>query len=86
MFSAVFWARILVLAQAALIVRRHLKRLETDERRRLASLVAKSKGRPGSKLTVNEREEMLRLVRKLDLTTLGRDAAGVARRGLTLRK
>lgn len=79
----VFWTRILILAQAALIVRRHLRRLEPDERKRMAKLVAQSKGRPSSKLSANEREELLRLVRKLDLTTLGKDAAGIASRGLT---
>ncbi len=71
-----FWLRILAVAQVALLVRRHLKLLEADERSRLASLVAKSKGRPSRNLSANEREEMLRLVRKLEPGQLGRGAFG----------
>jgi hypothetical protein len=70
----VFWFRILAIAQLALLARRHLGLLESDERSRLAKLVAKSKGRPGRNLSANEREEMLRLVRKLEPERLGRDA------------
>jgi hypothetical protein len=69
-----FWLRILAIAQVALLARRHLGLLEADERSRLAKLVAKSKGRPGRNLSANEREEMLRLVRKLEPERLGRDA------------
>jgi chorismate mutase len=71
-----FWLRILAIAQVALLARRHLGLLEADERSRLAKLVAKSKGRPGRNLSANEREEMLRLVRKLEPARLGRDAFG----------
>ena len=76
-----FWIRILALAQLALLARRHLNNLEPDERGRLAMLVKQSKGRPRTNLSANEREEMLRLVRKLDLGRLGQDAVMVARRG-----
>jgi hypothetical protein len=69
-----FWFRVLAVAQIALLVRRHLLRLEPDERGRLASLVKQSKGRPRTNLSANEREEMLRLVRKLEPTEFGRDA------------
>ena len=48
----------------AALARRHLRLLETDERKRLAGLVAKSKGRPRKNLSANEREEMLRLSRR----------------------
>jgi hypothetical protein len=71
-----FWLRVLAVAQVALLVRRHLKLLEADERSRLAQLVAKSKARPGTNLSANEREEMLRLVRKLEPGQFGRAAAG----------
>ena len=57
-----FWFRVLAVAQIALLIRRHLQRLEPDERARLASLVKKSKGRPRTNLSANEREEMLRIV------------------------
>ena len=61
-----FWLRVVAFAQVALLARRHLSLLEPDERSRLAGLVAKSKGRPRSNLTANERQEILRLVRKLE--------------------
>jgi hypothetical protein len=77
----VFWIRILALAQLALVARRHLGLLEPDERTRLASLVRKSNGRPRANLSANEREEMLRLVKKLDLARFGRDAASAVVRG-----
>jgi hypothetical protein len=71
-----FWLRVLAIAQLALLVRRHLTLLEPDERGRLAKLVAQSKGRPRHNLTANEREELLRLVRKLEPGELGRNAVG----------
>ena len=76
-----FWLRVLAAAQIALLIRRHLTKLERDERRRLAALVAKTKGRPRTNLSANEREEMLRLVNKLEPGRLGRDAFGTVRRG-----
>jgi hypothetical protein len=76
-----FWLRILAVAQIALLVRHHLQLLEADERSRLASLVKKSKGRPGTNLSANEREEMLRLVRKLDPGEFGRGAFARLRGG-----
>ena len=71
-----FWFRILLIAQLALLARRHVKLLEPDERARLARLVRESKGRPRKNLSENEREEMLRLVRKLEPGEFGRTAAG----------
>lgn len=71
-----FWLRVLVIAQVALLIRRHLTLLEPDERRRMAQLVQKSKGRPRRNLSANEREELLRLVRKLEPGEFGRAAAG----------
>ena len=61
-----FWLRVLAIAQMALLVAPSRKLLESDERSRLAKLVGKSKGRPAHNLTANEREEMLRLVHKLE--------------------
>jgi hypothetical protein len=71
-----FWFRVLAVAQIALLVKRHLAMLEPDERGRLASLVARSKGRPRTNLSANEREELLRLVRKLEPGQFGKAAAG----------
>jgi hypothetical protein len=75
----VFWLRILAIAQVALLARRHLGLLEADERTRLVTLVAQSKGRPQKNLSANEREEMLRLVRKLEPGQFGRNAFGHVR-------
>ena len=69
-----FWFRVLVAAKLALLVRHHLRLLESDERSRLARLVAQSKGRPHTNLSANERQELLRLVNKLELGRFGRDA------------
>jgi predicted ArsR family transcriptional regulator len=77
----VYWLRILAIAQLALAARRHLGLLEADERSRLASLVRKSKGRPRTNLNANERNEMLRIVRKLELDRFGRDAVSAIARG-----
>lgn len=71
-----FWFRVLAVAQIALLARRHLMLLEPDERSRLAKLVAQSKGRPRRNLSANEREEMLRLVKKLEPGEFGRGAFG----------
>jgi hypothetical protein len=76
-----FWLRVLAIAQVALLVRRHLALLEADERARLARLVRDSKGRPRSNLSANEREELLRLVRKLEPGELGRSAFSQLRGG-----
>jgi len=76
-----FWLRILAVAQLALTAKRHLELLEADERGRLARLVKQSKGRPGKNLSANEREEMLRLVRKLEPATFGRNAVAAVARG-----
>jgi hypothetical protein len=82
----VFWLRVLAIAQVALLARRHMQLLEPDERSRLAKIVAKSKGRPRKNLSANEREEMLRLVRKLEPGQFGRNAFSQVRRGLGRKK
>jgi hypothetical protein len=74
-----FWLRVLAVAQVALLIRRHYTLLESDERVRLAKLVAQSKGRPRSNLSANEREEMLRLVQKLEPGAFAHGAWGAAR-------
>jgi hypothetical protein len=80
-----FWLRVLAIAQVALLVRHHLTLLEPDERSRLARLVRDSKGRPRSNLSANEREELLRLVRKLEPGDFGKAAFSQVR-GRGLRK
>jgi hypothetical protein len=79
-FRGVFWLRVLAIGQIALVVRRHLMLLEPDERGRLAKLVGQSRGRPTKNLSANEREELLRLVRKLEPRQFGMSAFNAARR------
>lgn len=55
------WLRILAIAQIALLVRRHLTKLDGAERRRLADLVRHSRS-----LTPAERGELRDLVAKLE--------------------
>ena len=74
------WLRVLAIAQVALLARRHLTKLEPDERSTLARLVRKSRGRPRTNLDTGEREELLRIVRKLEPGAFGRDAVGAVRR------
>lgn len=81
-----FWLRVLAIGQLALTARRHLALLEPDERTRLAKLVAQSKGRPKRNLSANEREELLRMVRKLEPAQFGRAAVGHVRGGGFKRK
>ena len=73
------WLRVLAIAQVALLARRHLTKLEPDERSTLARLVGKSRGRPRRNLDAGEREELLRIVRKLEPGAFGRGAVGAVR-------
>lgn len=74
-----FWFRVLAIAQVALLARHHLTLLEPDERIRLAKLVSQSRGRPRKNLSANEREEMLRLARKLEPGAFAHGAWGAVR-------
>lgn len=71
------WARILVLAEVALTVKRHLDMLSPDEKRDLNRIVRKSKGRP-SNLSVAERERLGAIVARLEPGGLAREAAAAA--------
>jgi hypothetical protein len=66
---------VVILAQAAVALRDHWNLLDPKERRELARLVRDSKGRPAN-LTKRERDELRRLVGKLDVLTLGKRVAG----------
>ncbi len=73
-----FLARRLWLVAAleiAWIARRHWRRLEPEERRRLSELMRKSRGRP-SRLSGVERREAAELLEKLDYAELGGNVAG----------
>jgi hypothetical protein len=78
-----FWVRVLAIAQIALLARHHVTLLESDERGRLAKLVAKSRGRPGKNLSSNERGELLRLAQKLEPGAFANGVWGAARGRLT---
>ena len=69
------WMRILAIAQVALLLKRHLERLEPEERSELGRLVRKSKLRPRSNLDPSERAELKRLAVKLEPGEFGRGAA-----------
>ena len=68
------WARVLVLAEVALAVKRHLDLLDAEEKGDLQRLVRKSKGRP-SNLTRRERERLRAIVSKLEPVDLAKEAA-----------
>jgi hypothetical protein len=61
----------MLLIEAAMVMRTHWSRLDDRDRRELARIVKKSHGLPNH-LTKNERAELARLVRRLDLITAGR--------------
>jgi hypothetical protein len=61
----------LLLLEAAMVLRTHWDRLDTQDRRELSRIVKKSSGNPRN-LTKNERSELLRIMRRLDLVTAGR--------------
>jgi hypothetical protein len=58
-------ARLLLIADVAMLARRHLGKLERSQRRRLLTLLLRTRGRPGS-LTAAERRELVYLSAKLE--------------------
>jgi hypothetical protein len=66
--------RILAIAQVAMLVGEHVRKLSPHERRRLVALVRKARGRPGN-LRPSEREELRSLVGKLEPSAFARNAA-----------
>lgn len=70
------WAVLLELAVAA---REQWNRLTPGERAHLTALVRKSRGRPGN-LTAKDRQDLRRLVAKLEPGTLVRRAMPLGRR------
>jgi hypothetical protein len=71
------WTRLLAVARAAVATKGHWDKLAPAERRLLIRLVRKSKGK-ASNLTLRERQQLRRLVAKLELRRLGRDLAVLA--------
>jgi hypothetical protein len=62
--------RLLAIAQMALLARRQLKRLDANDRRRLGELV-----RRGRQMTPAERDELRRILTKLEPRALAFSAA-----------
>ena len=75
--KAVPWA---VLARAGVVMGKRWTALSAKERARLASLVRGSRGRPRN-LSARERNELRKLVRKLDLRGAGRELLPLLRGG-----
>lgn len=61
----------MLLVEAALVLRTHWGLLDDVDRRELSRIVRKSHGNPRN-VTKNERSELARIVRRLDLITAGR--------------
>jgi len=80
--KALPWA---VLARAGLVVGQRWTALSAKERARLASLARGSRGRLGN-LSLKERNELRKLVRKLDLKGAGRELLPLLRGGGRRRK
>jgi hypothetical protein len=66
--KAVPW---MLMLETAMMLRTHWGRLDDKDRHELSRIVKKSHGRPQN-LTKNERSELVRIVRRLDLITAGR--------------
>jgi hypothetical protein len=73
---AIPWLVLLELAQAA---QRHWNHLTPGERAHLTALIKKSAGRPGN-LTARDKDDVKRLVGKMDVPGMGRDLLPHARR------
>ena len=71
------WARVLILAEVALAIKRHLDLLDAEEKADLQYLVRKSKGKP-SNLSKRERQRLSDLVSKVEPSDFAREAAMVA--------
>jgi hypothetical protein len=80
--SALPWA---LVARAGVVVGQRWTSLSAKERARLASLVRGSRGRMGN-LSSRERDELRKLVRKLDLKGAGRELLPLMRPGKRGRK
>jgi hypothetical protein len=66
-------ARLLAVAELAMLAREHIVKLEPHERRRLRELVVHGHGRP-SNLSERERSELAMLVAKMDPKLFARTA------------
>lgn len=80
------WAWVLLIAQAVLVIRQHLRTISPEDLARVQQLVRKSGGRPGN-LSTAERRELWRSVYRLRPGKLVRDIAlNVVRPGRSARR
>jgi hypothetical protein len=61
----------MLLLEAAMVLRTHWGYLDAHDRRRLSDIVKKSQGNPRN-ITSQDRSDLARIVRRLDLITAGR--------------
>jgi hypothetical protein len=80
--KAVPWT---VAMQAGLVASEHWRQLSDHERSRLLGLVRDARGWPGN-LTTRERDELKKLVGKLDVPGMGRDLFPLARSARSFRR
>ena len=78
-FRAIPW---MLSLQAMVVANEHWRQLSERDRSRVLQLLRESRGWPGN-LSTKERNELKRLVAKLDLPGVGRDLLPLARRGKT---
>lgn len=74
------WGRVMVVAELALIAKRHLDKLGPGEAGELRALLVKSKGKPGN-LTARERSRIKELVSKLEPGAFAKSAVTSVPRG-----
>lgn len=70
---------IVLLGQAAMVLKDHWQRVSAADRARLAELLKASKGRPNN-LTPQQRSELSKIVKRADIAGLGRSLAPIATR------
>jgi hypothetical protein len=68
-------ARLIAIAELALLAREHVGKLQPHERRRIRELVIRGRGRP-SNLTAPERSELATLLAKMEPKLFARHAVG----------
>ncbi len=73
---------VLLVAQAAGVVREHWQGLDPHDRKRLTELLKTSKGRPTA-LTPDQRSELTKILQRLELPKLGRSLAPLAAKRAT---
>jgi len=71
----------IVVFELAMTMRKHWKRLDTDDRARLAELLKKSQGRP-TRLSAKERADVRRLVAKLEPGAFARSVVPIGRKAV----